>query len=400
MNDIETRLRDAYRAAAATISPDTTRELGEQTVTISPPAGLASRRGRGRIIIPLAAGAAVALVGALTAVVLPRVLASPHQLGQAAAPVPRFVAQIDGSGRGGLGSLVIRDLATGTSVARIAPPAQGLLFEAIATRDGTHFVADLGRDGGCGAWFYQFQLNGAGQPSALTPYKLASVRSSVTTIALSANNGTFAYLAAPCPNSHSHSQASLSVLSLPAMRTSRWEVPPAVADAFMPLELNANGSLLAYGIIGGWRAGTHVYVLPTSAAPGPALKRSREVATSGQFGRFETILGYAVTADGRSLHVQTRFSESNAAAGHRWQIWVIDIASGRIRFVRQFSRADTQTWTPDWSARHALVFSVILPNTPGAPAPVRFLVINLATGRVLRHLESGPWDPTNSLFSW
>lgn len=396
MNDIEARLRDAYRAAAATVS-ETTRELGEQTVTISAPTGPTSWRSRGRIMIPLAAAAAVAV----TSVVLPGVLAGSHRHGHqtAAGQAPRFVAQLDTSGPSALGSLVIRDIVTGASVASITAPAPRLQFYAIATGDGTHFVADVGRDGGCGSWFYQFQLNGAGQPSALTPYKLAFVRQSVATIALSQDNGTFAYLGQPCPNSR-QAHAWLSVLSVQTMRTSRWELQPAEADAAMPLALTANGGLLAYGIARNSYGHSGIYMLRTSAAPGPALQRSRKMATAARFGRSSNILGYAIRPDGSALYIQTEVSLNNYASGHSWQIRVIDLATGRIRLIRQFPGADTSTWTPDWSVRRALAISVTIQNAPYTPAPVRFLVINLVTGRVLRSLPSGPWDPTNSLFSW
>ncbi|HTZ29223.1 MAG TPA: hypothetical protein VMC83_34805, partial [Streptosporangiaceae bacterium] len=81
MNTLEDRLRDAYRAAAETVRPETIH----QDAILSPPdharrrtrrTGQAGRAGHGaswrRLLIPLAAAVAVIAVAAVVAVLLPR----------------------------------------------------------------------------------------------------------------------------------------------------------------------------------------------------------------------------------------------------------------------------------------------------------------------------------------
>ena len=74
MNSIEDRLRDAYRGAAESVDPDTIRQLHERSATISPLATRPDSRLHRRLMIPLAAASAVALIAVVTAVIIPAAL--------------------------------------------------------------------------------------------------------------------------------------------------------------------------------------------------------------------------------------------------------------------------------------------------------------------------------------
>jgi len=74
VNSIEDRLRDAYRDAAENVRPDTIRQLGGLSVTISRRPFRRSRRITSRVIIPLTAATAVVVVAIAMAVIIPQLL--------------------------------------------------------------------------------------------------------------------------------------------------------------------------------------------------------------------------------------------------------------------------------------------------------------------------------------
>lgn len=162
MNDLEDRLRDAYRAAADTIDPATVP---------SPPVSMRRRVNfsqRMRILTPLAAAAAVAVV--VTTTTLAGGTAPRHHVRTArvrpaapAAVLPPFTLADVGS------SLKVYDTRTGARVATLTPPA-GQQFEDVASggSPGTYLAATGLSGSACHAYFYQFHLSATGQPSPLT----------------------------------------------------------------------------------------------------------------------------------------------------------------------------------------------------------------------------------------
>ena len=95
MSDIETRLREAFRADAATVRPGTIRPLDETTarpaVTGWRPGSQAARRGP-RFAIPLAAAATVAAVVLGLVIVVPRVWTGSAPRSSAGRQVPAGLA--------------------------------------------------------------------------------------------------------------------------------------------------------------------------------------------------------------------------------------------------------------------------------------------------------------------
>jgi WD40 repeat protein len=163
VNDLEDRLRDAYRAVADTIDP--------ATVAIPPmsthrPATFSRWM---RILTPLATAAAVTIVVIATTLAggtSPRHharTARPRPAAAAAPSLPEFTLVDLGS------SVKVYDTRTGAGVAKLTPPA-GQQFEDVASggSPGT-FLAATGLSGSvCHAYFYQFHLSATGGPSPLT----------------------------------------------------------------------------------------------------------------------------------------------------------------------------------------------------------------------------------------
>jgi hypothetical protein len=192
VNELEERLRDAYRAAADVIDP--------ATVPNQP----ASTRWRGRsfrrmsFLTPLAAAASVAIV--VIVITLAGGTASRHpsrhprpRPAAHAAVLPAFTLIDVGS------SVQIRDTRTGARVATLTPPA-GQQFEDVASGGtaGTYLAATgLAASAACHAYFYRFHLSATGQPSALTV--LRSVPGSQPTAVIGIPGGrSYAYSTVHC----------------------------------------------------------------------------------------------------------------------------------------------------------------------------------------------------------
>src|SRR5262249_42780165 len=231
-----------------------------------------SRRATSRMIIPLAAATAVALVAIAMAVIIPQLLPGLRSdIGPAhpgsGSPAGRFVVAITGiSGKftNGGRALSVHNATTGTSVATIAAPERGMYFSGLATGDGRHYIAELWRIGRCRTWLYEFRLNAAGQPSRLAPFALPAVAQRLNLIAVSADNTTFAYSGATCAGN----RTDLAAVSLGSMRTTRWTMPGRTAVG--SLSLTADGSVLAYNTDLTKLMKSAAFALPTSANAGTA----------------------------------------------------------------------------------------------------------------------------------
>ena len=164
MNMIEDQLRDAYRAAAETVEPGSIRPLGDHISAISETGRSARRPGRwpGRLMIPMAAAAAVAAIAILTTLIIPRVILGARSHGRSpATPVSKFavaMAGMPGVYSEGAKTLTIFNATSGTTVATVASPRRHMYFAGVASGEAGHFVAELRRPGVCRTWLYQFRL--------------------------------------------------------------------------------------------------------------------------------------------------------------------------------------------------------------------------------------------------
>jgi len=148
-----------------------------------------------RLMVPLAAASAVALVAVVTAVVIPAALdAARHGPQAGAGPAGRYVVQL---GSGSQASLTVRSLRTAAAIATVAAPKPGMRFTDVASGDGRSYVAVLSRVGACRSWLYKFQLGNSGHPTALTALRVSTRY--VTRAALSKDSRTLALATQQCP---------------------------------------------------------------------------------------------------------------------------------------------------------------------------------------------------------
>jgi hypothetical protein len=335
---MENRLRDAYREAAQTIAPQTVRRLNEQTIQISTASSRWERRRSRKVMIPLAAAASVAIAVVLATVVVPRALSASrptsghhrqnHVISAAGSPASRFAIAISSTASNT--SLAVHSVPTGAVVAHIRAPHPGMYFASIATGDGRTYVAVLWRSGVCRSWLYQFTLNRNGRPSTLVPYALRSIREVLGPIAISKDNGTFAYLGENCSNRADATSSDLAAMDVATKRTRQWTISSQANVS--SLSLTATGNMLAYNIALTQLFRSAALVLPTNAPPGTAAERSRVVVRAAQFGRTDEINSDVIAPDGTELYFTTNRVSSPSAA--IWQLRVASLATGRSRILQ------------------------------------------------------------------
>ncbi len=305
MNDLEDRLRDAYAEAARTVSKDNIRQLNEQSVVITWPQGKTTRPAR-RWAIPLAAAAVLAVI---VAAVLPSLLPKKNgdSTGGLRPPSDKFVGALTPQ----VGGIVIITSSGGRQVGTVAPYPHQMLQTA-ATGDGVHYVVAAGEIGVCGSSLFQFRLNAAGQPSALTPFHGGTrLGRTVTQLAISADGTTLAYLGRPCGHGSKTSGQQLFVVNLKTGRGKEWSVPGQ--SAISKLSLTENGSELAFDATNISNAPSGIYLLNTSSAPGPI----DQVIGIGVEQLVTASVGYTVTQPMISLNGRIAYFEISRGKGLR-----------------------------------------------------------------------------------
>jgi hypothetical protein len=331
VSTLENRLRDAFRADADTVSPDSVPDF----------AGMQSKpvAGRASLITPVAAAIAIMAIAAGVAgtssllhgraqqprsapssgrQATPRKaligpLPSPHRVSPAqvaagplpvpvlgedgqqapravaafasAAGVPRFFVT-DESGIGPhADQLVVRDSLTGKIVGTVAPPT-GQFFGSVAGAGNRTFVAAVMPTGGrCVNQLYQFQLNASGQPGPLTALHVAVPGnfSETDTLAVTPDGRTIAYATYIC----GQGRGEFGVIDLATRRVRVW----SAAGLTFPvgLSLSANGRLLAFA-----EPGDPARILNTAAAVGSITARSQILSRNGDW--------VALAGDGTSFY--------------------------------------------------------------------------------------------------
>jgi hypothetical protein len=246
VSTLESRLRDAYRAAADTIDPATIPGLPPS----AEPHAARSRRVRlSRHLAPLAAAAAVIIVAILAA--LPVGVRPWHHAPTVprhharvvkprptpAASLPPFIVVDLGS------SLKVFSTRTGIGVATLAAPA-GQQFEDVASGGAARtFLAATGLSGSaCHAFFYRFELSATGQPSRLT--FLRSVPGSLpTAVAAIPGGDSYAYSTVHCGTAPPNGAIGISGPTGNRM----WSYDEADDYAFS-LAATADGRTLAFSV--------------------------------------------------------------------------------------------------------------------------------------------------------
>ena len=376
MKTIEDRLRDAYRDAAETVTPDSIRQLGEHVHALSSPRARRPPRITPRfMIMPLAAASAVALIAVLTTVVVPRIIAGARSAADSpttGSPSGRFAVAVTGGSAHYVTSaqtLTIFNALSGASIGTIQAPHRGLYFSGVATGDGRHFVAELTRPHVCRTWLYRFRLNASGHPTTLAPYPLASTPQMLASIAVSQDNRTFAYAGRGCAR---NGPAALAALNLRTMRATRWAIPPRTK--FGSLSLTANGRVLGYDVITLAKfPRSAAYVLRTNAPAGQAASRARVVVTSGrQAGFAAMITSTVITPDGSAVYFTV--APTGPPFSARWQLRVAELRTGRTHVVGRYLGVPAGLHA-DPAVNRALVVvrqatKIPLPSASGLHSPI------------------------------
>jgi hypothetical protein len=412
VNTLENRLRDAYRAGAETVRPETVlrhcagavpgADLGSRQP--GPGGSIGRRRPGNRLLIPLAAAVAVAAVATTVAVLLPRA-ASGLGAGTGTSPAllttPGFFVSMNGPPLAGA-SLSVVNATTGRQGASISLPFPASELTEVATGDGRTFVVAAVSPQSCSTSLYRFSLAADGTPSTLTEFTTIAGRvDGPWGMAVSAN-GQIAYVTAACPGGQAQQPSPLdrrhgylSVLNTVTGQTRQWTYQfqlfttnPKGKVSFTitqeNLSISADGSVISFGD----------RVLDTSAAPGPLDARSRVVVQPGEFGQSVIPpLGLTVAPDGKAVYFAT-FQGAHNPAQVSWQLRVVDLATGQTRLVRSFPGT---SGGPDAGAFDPTGrYLVVEPVRPTA-APATLAVLDLATGQ-LTQLNAANWvvDPSGT----
>ena len=418
MSNLEDRLRDAFRADAETVRPQTIPDPPARPVR---PVRRAPKRAGSplaRAVAPLAAAAAVAVVAVgvgLAAALLPghghpgpgASASSPSRLrgltghpvspevtgGPVPSPVlgpaasrgiltsppasdtPRFYVTVS-IAPSGADSLVVRDTATGKIVRRLDPPS-GAVFKTVAAPAGDRtFVTPVASSSGCTSQLYQFQLNGQGQPGPLVPLHITvpGNYSESGDLAVTPDGRMIAYATYLC----GRGVGEVGVIKLATRHVTVWTTSGPLLPAY--LSLSADGSLLAYDTLPGAR------ILNTSTPACPLLERSQIVSRTANWA--------AVAGNGASLYLCTISPSGQAALRHGTLTYGTDsIATGHQQVIARWPGLPYPQCSAslDPSGQYLLVqYPVSVPN---ASDWVRPAILNLRSGRLTQIAAPAYYGP-------
>ena len=282
MREMEERVRDAFGAAAETVTAQDLPGLPTPAGRSWPTRGLRAWAPRMRIhaLVPIAAAVCVTVIVVTATVVVPKLLAGPPA-GRAGG-APRFFAGVAEAAAGypPVTVLNIYRSATGRVVATVQPPGPNHVFAAVSRlgNDHTYVAAAMTSFRGCTTQLYRFSIDAHGRPSGLTPLSVPRVTGSVMELVSSADGNVLAYTASGrCARGHQLT----GVIHLVTQRVTTWFDPSGSSGRptlFGSPSLTADGSVL--GLLGGTDGPygpEDAWVLPTDSPPGPLTSHARKV---------------------------------------------------------------------------------------------------------------------------
>ena len=278
MNRLEERLRDAYQAAADTV----TREMDPPDLTGVRRRvfrlGIAWHVPAIRLTAPLAAAASVAAI-ALAASLIATMghghggvssfgrahwhLRAVTKVAQGyagaripSAPQPRYYLGVQNAPHGPTEyafAAYVYSSATGQRTGVLTLPRSDLWVRAVASLGNGTYVAAATKDRprfGCRSWLYQFSLSAAGQPTGLKPFVVRQVSGWARQLSGSGNGRVAVLTTSRCIRGrtqpmNSHNDRDMAI-SLPSGKTTSWVPWPAGSD-LVPENLDPTGSLSATG---------------------------------------------------------------------------------------------------------------------------------------------------------
>jgi hypothetical protein len=426
LRETEQLLREAFAAAALSITPTTIRvpradDRPERCWSRWLPMVRNRRRSWDRrlrlprlyeqVLIPLAAAAAITVVATAMTVVVPKAISAArdshggiHQvhLGSAV-PRPAHVAHASELAAGYPGhrlpsgstpryfvgirqlsaatatstatALAVYSAASGRVVASLVQPGRGRYYQAVTAlgSDQTFVAAAIpARGPDCHTWFYRFSLGSQGRPTGWAPLSVPEVTGEIrynNALAASGDGNVLAYSASTCTQ---NSSSQVGVIHLDTRKVRTWPTLwPAVPRN---LSLSANGTLLSF--VGNPSNGTKndsqeqdaVWALRTNAAPGPVASRYRKVlhAPGGVQSAMLSPTGaitFAMTNKPRRPTVSQNVIAYDTATGQ---------SLGLVQAVRYLT--DGPGFTPDASGQYVLVY-------PGNAPLIQ--EVNLTTRRLM-----------------
>jgi hypothetical protein len=120
-----------------------------------------------------------------------------------------------------------------------------------------------------------------------------------------------------------------------------------------------------------------VYLLDTSAEPGPVAQRSRILAKPAGLPPASKVSDGVITPDGRTVHF---IASAAGATEPSRQLWSANVSSGRAKVISGF--LPTASITPDPSVRRAI--GVVEPETN----KFRVAMVDLRTGKATRQVQT------------
>jgi hypothetical protein len=411
MNRLEDRLRDAFKADADTVRPETI-----PSVPARPHRPARSRRAR--ILIPLAAATAVIAVVVGVSLAVPLVGAPGQRTGTESpspsrfpfptveppvshAPLPQPVFGHDGQpastgvpasaslpgvpkyyvtatigqpAADGVPpqSLVVRVTATGTVVGTVeAPPGTSFISEPVVAAtagDRTFITAISPNSSECSSQLYQFQLNGQGVPGPLTPLNITIPGTYVETgtLVITPDGSTIAYDTDLC----SQNRAEIGIIDLATRHVGTWEIPgTAPSSSTSDLSLSPDGTRLVYET---WDAGAAI--LSTSAPNGLLAGYSHVVSRTAAWAAFGTDSATLFTCSIPGNPLATVGSETYGSQ---------PVAGGSQRTIASWHNVQSPTcWaSPDPSGSGYLLIEY--PASVGTESGwVKPAVLNISTGQL------------------
>jgi hypothetical protein len=328
-------------------------------------------------LVPAAAAAGVTVIIVATAVVVPKLLAGPPggRSPGGLAGAPAFFAGVTESG------VDIYRSATGQVVASFGVPRNLRMFTAVGRlgSDRTYVAAAVTRND-CTTRLYRFTIGSRGRPSALTPLSVPQVTGAVGEFVGSADGNVLAYTASgPCTP---HAYTPVGVIHLATRQVTTWTFQiarPRSAHGhkyWQPYATAGSVSLTADGSMLGFLAGPdrrygpqNVWVLPTSAPPGPLTQHARKVLHL-HTGVFRVLLNHS----GSQAYVETQ----PAPPGGAVVLGLYSTSTGkRIRLLGRLGPGGQNLAelpiTVDAAGRHLLAYGYL--------GSSRVTVMNLTTGR-------------------
>jgi hypothetical protein len=401
VNRLEERLRDAYQAAADTVTremdpPDLTG-IGRRTFV----PGNGSRPKVIRYAAPLAAAASVAAIALTLSVIA--TIGNGH--GTGTSPVknwprlrpatsvaqgyttssmlstarPRYYLGLQNAPHGPTEYAYIvysYRSATGQRAGQLTLPRSDLWARAVASLGNGTYVVAATKDGpsfGCRSWLYQFSLTAAGQPTAVKPFVVPEVSGWTRQLSGSGDGQMAVVVTNACVRGrtqpmNSHNDRAIAI-SVPSGKTTTWSPWPGssglVPENVIPAgNLTANGRMQAFVAIAGQ---PQSFGLEDQAA---YVMRTGQVASAS---RYHLVLkpqaGTGVVAASPSPNGRVTFVMTARSQGGSWheRIGAYSTKTGKLIKVLASTSANSIEGNgylvPDPSGSHLLVFGFGNHNT-------------------------------------